>query len=420
MKQSFITFIHKPKQVITVSLVLALAIGIFGYVRIHQAPTYQFVTAGPGTIQGSDATTVRNLSLGFLTGGRIKTVAVKVGDSVTAGEVLSTIDAGNALGAVAQAKAAYETAQANQQKVINGATGATIDVAKAAVNTAQVNLDQATKQQTLLVANAKRTYLNSTITAKSTSPTTLTPPTITGTYTGDAEGSILLTVDQGGSTSGGYFSLSGLVTATGDISTTNAQPLSTTGLSIQFPTLSPYVGSIWEIDVPNTNAPNYLANNNAYQTALATHDQVVDGAQATLDAAKTALTATVTAARPEDIASAQAQVDSAYGALEIAQASYNNTIITAPTDGTVTAISIAPGQIATPNTSALTLVAHTTSHSVSVMVPESAIISRNGKNYVEKKSENTVTEVEVNIGATDETSAEITSGLAAGDQVVSH
>jgi multidrug efflux pump subunit AcrA (membrane-fusion protein) len=166
MKQKIISFFQKPVQVTIASVVIALVIGVAGYMRIHTTPAYQFVKAAPGTILGSN--TSGNLTLGFLAGGRIKTVAVKTGDTVKAGDILATLDAGNASGALTQAKAAYATAQANYQKVISGATGSTIDVAKAAVNTAQVNFDQVTKQQQLAVANANRTLLNSTLAAQPT------------------------------------------------------------------------------------------------------------------------------------------------------------------------------------------------------------------------------------------------------------
>ena len=420
MKQSFITFFHKPKQVAITSLVIAVIVGIAGYIYIHRAPSYQFATVGPGVISNENSSTgsVRNLTLGFLAGGRIQSVSVKVGDTVKKGDVLATLDAGNAQGAVTQAKAVYESAQANYQKVINGATGAAIDVAKAAVNTAQVNLDQVTKQQATLVSNAKRNLLNSSIVAKPTTDISLVPPTISGAYTGDAEGTITLLIYSTGAN--GTFTMTGLVNGTGNLSTTSPQPIGDTGLSIQFPSINQYSGTTWQITLPNTTAPNYLANYNAYQSALQTQTQAVASAQAVLDQANASLAQTVTTARPEDVAAAQAQVDSAYGALQIAQAAYTNTIITAPTDGSVTLVSIAPGQIATPNTAAIQLLASSLSQNVPVMIPQSALISRDSKYYVNKKTPTGITEVEVKVGITDALDAEVTSGLSVGDQIVSH
>ena len=416
MKNSFVRFIHQPKLVAIVAIVIAVIIGIFGYLHIHRAPSYTFVTAGPGTITSANANNASDLMLGFLTGGRIASVSVKAGDSVREGEVLATVDAGTAAGAVTQAKAAYEAAQANYQKVVNGATGTAIDVAKAAVNTAQVNLDQTTKQQALIVANAQSALLNSTIVAKATNETTLTAPTISGTYSDDAQGVIMISILQGG-TNGAYFNLSGIASGTGDVSATVAQPLGTTGLSILFPSVSPYVGSTWEIDIPNTNAPNYLANYNTYQSALTTQTQTIATAQAALDQANASLTQLAAAARPEDIAAAQAQEDSAEGTLQVAEAAYNNTIITAPGNGTVTAVSIAVGQIASPNAPAIELLATVPSENVAVMIPQDAIISSGNAYFVDKKNGNGVVKTPVTIGVSDGTNTQITSGLSAGDEV---
>jgi HlyD family secretion protein len=419
MKQKIISFFQKPVQVTIASVVIALVIGVAGYMRIHTTPAYQFVKAAPGTILGSN--TSGNLTLGFLAGGRIKTVAVKTGDTVKAGDILATLDAGNASGALTQAKAAYATAQANYQKVISGATGSTIDVAKAAVNTAQVNFDQVTKQQQLAVANANRTLLNSTLAAQPTGTnSTVTPPTLSGAYIKDAQGTITITINQVGT--GGFFTMSGLVSGTGIVSTSTPEPIADTGISIQFPqaTINSYPGTQWSINLPNTSAANYLTNYNAYQSALATQSQAVAAAQASLTQANAALTQLVTTARPEDVAAAQAQVDNAFGALQIAGAAYNNTVITAPGNGTVTSVSIVPGQIAVPNAPAIQLLGTVASHDVAVIVPQSAVISREGKSYVDKQNGNGITEVLVTVGAEDATNVEITSGLVAGDEVVLH
>lgn len=417
MKSSFIRFFHEPKKVALVSLVIALAIGTFGYLQIHKAPNYQFATVAAGTIaSGTDG--VRNLTLGFVAGGRIKTVSVKVGDIVKSGQVLATLDAGNAAGAVTQARAAYQSAQANYQKIISGATGPTIDIAKAAVNTAQVNLDQVTKQHKTLVANAYSNLLNSTITAQSNASSTLTPPSISGTYSKGVEGTLTLNVNQGDN---GYLTFSGIATGSVVLNQTVPEPLGDTGLYVLFPsTIAPYIGTTWTITLPNTKASNYLANYNAYQSALTTQAQATAQAQAVLEQANASLASTVSAARPEDVAAGRAQVDSAYGALQIAQAAYANTVITAPGNGTVTAVSIAPGQIAAPNAPAIELLATITSKEVAVMIPSNSIISRGDGAYVLVKVGKGTVERKVTIGATDTKNAEIISGLVAGDQVVTH
>lgn len=354
MKQHIISLPHHPKRVIIISLILALAIGTFGYIKINKkipGPVVQD-DSNINVNEGGNSSVSRNLTLGFLAGGRIKSVSVKVGDIVKKGQILAALDAENTLGALTQARAAYKTAQANYQKIISGATSAAIDVAKAAVNTAQVNLDGITKQQNLLVTNAHVNLLNSTLSANLlNSDNSITPPYITGTYTKDIEGSIIFTVNQTGNS--GYIAFSGIISGTAAISTTAPQAMGDSGLYIEFPSIPMYAGTTWKINIPNNTAPNYLTNYNAYQSALETKNQAISNAQASLDQANASLNVLITAARPEDVAMAQAQMDNAAGAVQIAQAAYENTIITAPSDGIVVSIAIAPGQIATPNAPAI-------------------------------------------------------------------
>ena len=362
MKHHIKSLPHHPKVVIIISLIIALAIGIFGYKEINKPVSTPIIPENGSVSTDTSSTASEDLTLGFLTGGRIVSVSVKAGDSVKKGQVLATLDAGSMQGSLLQAQAAYETAKANYQKIINGATGTAIDVAKAAVSSAVINLDGITKQQNILVANAYANLLNSSLVAKSNSDnTSLPPPLITGTYTKTDEGSVTLNINQGGLN--GYFTTSGLVTGNGIVSTTTPEPILDTGLYVEFPAQYSYVDTNWEIDIPNTLAPNYLANYNAYQAALETKNQAISNAEAALTQANASLTALATAARPEDVAAAQAQMDNAQGAVQIAQAALQNTIITAPEDGTVVSVAITPGQIATPNAPAIEFISGSSSGS---------------------------------------------------------
>ena len=166
MKQHIKSLPHHPKRVIVISLFLAICIGAFGYFKINQKINSSF---NDDTLNKNISISSKNLTLGFLSSGRIKSVLVKNGDFVKKGQILAALDAENTEGNLAQAKSAYIIAFANYQKIINGASGPTIDVAKAAVHTAQVNLDGIKKQQDILVNNAYTNLLNSTISANSTS-----------------------------------------------------------------------------------------------------------------------------------------------------------------------------------------------------------------------------------------------------------
>ncbi|MEI6022536.1 MAG: biotin/lipoyl-binding protein [bacterium] len=414
MKKHIITFFNKPKLAISIFFGIAIIVSGISYKMIHTKKVYSFVPVTLGSITQTDIAN-KNLTLAFVSGGKIQSVLVHNGDSVKTGQVLATLDNGTAQGSINQAKAAYALAQANYQKVLNGATSSAIDVAKAAVKTAQVNLDQATKQQTIAVANAYSKLLSSGLEITTTSnDTTVQAPTLSGSYTKTQQGDIIIQAYPGGDN--GYFNASGMLdNYTGTMSTTVPQPIADTGLFITFSTKQSQPN--WVIHIPNKNSVNYTANYNAYQTALQTKDQVLALAQAGLDQANAALINLQTAARPEDVATAKAQVESAFGAVQIAQANYNNTIITAPNDGVIHSVAINPGQIITPNSAAITMLAQTTTKDNVLLIPKTSVIYKNGKTYAVVHQGNTNVQKEITIGITDQDHVEVVSGLSQNDKV---
>lgn len=360
MKNAIYQFFRHPLIAIPVVGVIIFLVTWGIDVRIiNRLPPYSYamVTRGsvPGTITlAGTVAPSEEIDMAFLKSGNVASVGAHTGQNIKAGTVLASLSDQGTLGQLNQAKGAFEAAEANYKKIINGATGSSIDVAKSAVNTAQVNLDGTTKQQNLLVGNTYTNLLNSAIIAKSDSDNSLSPPVITGTYTKNTEGTITLVVNQGGQN--GFFSISGIEDGTGILSTTTSEPILDTGLFVQFPAGTSYTGTTWNINIPNTTASNYLANYNAYQTALETQTQAVSNAQAALDQANASLTALESVARPEDIEAAQAQVDSAQGAYQAAQGMYDNNFIKAPMNGTITFVKVEVGQDATPNQTVIGMV----------------------------------------------------------------
>lgn len=343
---------HHPKRVIVISLIIAVTVGIFGYVKINEKAITPDIKNDSNLNTAHNSFSSHNLTLGFLAGGRIKSVLVKAGDVVKKGDTLATLDAENTLGVLIQAKAAYSIAQANYLKIVNGATSTAIDVAKSAVHTASVNLDGVKKQQEQLVNNAYNNLLNSTPEALPDGGNSdYTAPTISGNYNLGKEGQIIISVYYTGS--GPNFSVSGMTTGSGIVTTTTPQPIGDSGLYIKFPSANVINVTRWIINVPNKSAPNYLTNYNAYQLALQTQSQTVSNAQASLDQANASLSALLASARPEDVSVAKAQMDNAAGAVQIAQATFQNTIIIAPENGTIMSVAIEPGQIAIPNAPAI-------------------------------------------------------------------
>lgn len=423
MKTKLIAFLHKPLLVIAVSLVIAGGI----LYALHDTqrtsvPVSQFVRATSGSIslnKDMSPKSVQHLSLGFLAGGRIEDIPVHVGDEVKKDMMLATLDQENTQGAITQAEATLATAQANYQKVLNGATGPTIDVARTVLENAKVNFAEVKQQQSVLVQNAYTALLNVSPQAypeEIGSADEEEAPKITGSYTLGKEGDIIVKTYASGAQSGLSYRTSGLVEGTESAFIITQQPLGNSGLYIQFPK-DARANRTWIISLPNKKATDYVTRESAYQSALQTKNQTIASAQSAVSQAEANLAVVVSSARPEDVATAQAQVESARGALQIAQSAFNNRRILAPSDGKITAIRISLGEIATPNIPAIELSTSMSLKDVAVMIPNRAIYNRGGKYYVQLKTESGVIEREITIGINDFDNTEVVTGLSVDDEV---
>ena len=430
--------IHKPKHIAAISISIAIVIGIIGTIIITRPPAYQFAKAGPGIITNvwslgtTTSASAQNLTLSFQAGGQIDSVSVKVGDTVKAGVVLATLDPENTAGALTVAKAAYASAVANYNKLENGATSADIAVSNSSLISAQTALthSEQTLVQTLqdsLTAGTNAVHNDTDIFFNN--PETDVPTLNTAGMSFNNQ-SLQYQIQNERASINAMLSawqseLSGVSTASnlstlGNSAQNNLQTISTylSNLNSLFTTYASGNESLQGIAQANIlSAQGSITGQTA---ALTGAIQGVSSAQAGVAQSQAGLTLKTSQARPEDIAAAQAQVNSALGAVQIAQSAYNNRIITAPGDGVVTAVYVTVGQIATPNAPAIDLAGQTVSKNVSVMIPNSAIIDNAGTLYVLVKSGNGTVQKNITTGASDATNTEILSGLQAGDEIVIH
>lgn len=322
----------------------------------------QTVLATGQVVSGTD------LDLSFQISGVVKSISAVEGVTAKAGQVLAVLDQSAALAALTTARGNLAAAQANYDKVLAGASSEQITVSEKAVASAQTalvnsesNLNSVRQQEATLVANAHSILLNSTLALVPGPGNSGTSPTISGTYTASTEGQYRITIYLGG----GYsYTVSGLGN-NNSVIPSNAlalSPLGSDGLYLQFPAGAYHPEDFWTVDIPNKNAGNYLTNLNAYQAALQAQQVAVTAAQASVDSAQTALAEAQAnraqeqaAARPADIDAARAQIISAQGQALSAQANYDNTVIKAPSDGTVTSVDIKVGEQATAQKEAIIL-----------------------------------------------------------------
>lgn len=335
-KDLFVNKILKKKRV-WIPLVIILVIVLFSVLKpdnnakntVTDIAKYtnlkQTILATGQVVSNTD------LNLSFNTSGVVKSIKVKVGDEVKAGQILATLDQSSVLASLTSARGALAAANARYKRVLEGATNEEITLA-------QVALDQARLTQEILVENAYQNLLNSTPEAvPEDGISDYTAPTISGTYNLGKEGKIY--INSYYSYGGVSFKVSGLTTGTGEGNTIIPQPIGDSGLYIKFASGSYIETEDWVIEIPNKNATDYLTNYNAYQAALSQAESQIDQKTAELALKKAA-------ARPSDIDLAKADIISAEGQVQLATAKYNDTIITAPADGTITSIDVKIGELA--------------------------------------------------------------------------
>ncbi len=286
-----------------------------------------------------------DLDLSFFSSGIVRSIRAAVGDRVAKGQILATLDQGNELASLTQAKGAVAAAEARYQKLLDGASNEEIELAKIALENANLDYTRIISQQETLVSNAYQNLLNSTLDALpvGNSNTDVTV-TISGNYNKTEEGKINILVYSSGS--GARFSASGLASGDNTISTTSPQPIGDSGLYILFSTTSNISSTSWTIDIPNKKASDYLTNYNAYQSALRTQTSALGTALALINQRKAELAIKQSQAREADIGLAKADILSAQGQYQLASANYEHTVLRAPASGTITKVDIKIGELA--------------------------------------------------------------------------
>jgi HlyD family secretion protein len=144
-----------------IALVVVAIVGAGGYLYLNRngaAVQYRTSAAVLGTVTqtipiSGNLTAVNQTDLDFAGSGRVQTVSVVAGQTVKAGEVLASLDPTSLQGSLTQAQANLASAQAKLSLDQAGATAQSMNQAQASVNTAQVQLqaDQTSVSDTIAV-----------------------------------------------------------------------------------------------------------------------------------------------------------------------------------------------------------------------------------------------------------------------------
>ena len=432
--------IKRPLVSLAIFVLVVLGVWFFAFRDGNSEQEILVVQAGEFVQEVSVSGKVvaaQNVDLAFGETGRVQSVRVTVGDRVSAGQTLATL---------------------------------AIDVLAADLRAAEVDLEEARKEQATLVASAYRDILSEGLAAvPGSSSYAVTAPEVTGLYNGP-EGVYKIRIVHGVQQGVDDHELRtfGLETLEPiDVPSDEPAPLGTYGLFVFFPDdLNEYDETTWYITIPNTKSSSYLPNYNAYQEALRTRDKALASAQATVSGLQTAIAERTLRAPFGGIVTAidievggvaatnepaisligndTLQIESfvpeinlsllrvgeeasvtldAYGAEEI----FNATVAAidpaetvrdgVSTYRTILKFTVTDPRVKSGMTANVTITAERRQDVISI--PQGVVTSRDGKKFVRVLVVDEVVEREVTTGSVSSLgSIEITSGLSSGDVVV--
>jgi len=150
----------KKKIIIISSIIIVLIIILFLIFKNKDNNEYTFATVKKTNLiqTVSETGTIKSaneVELNFLNTGKVDEILVTIGDKVSANQILAKLDYSDLNIEARQKQAQYEMAQANLDKLLNGATGYEITISEANVNQAKTNYESAIKELEKITASVE-------------------------------------------------------------------------------------------------------------------------------------------------------------------------------------------------------------------------------------------------------------------------
>ena len=341
----------KSKWTIGLVLLILVGGGYWFFVR-RSGPSYQFISVTRGSITETISATgntipMKSVQLGFQNTGTIASVYYALGDQVTAGSIVASLNTANLSATLEQAQANLAVAQANLAAIIAGTRPEQLAIDQSAVTQNQAAVSNAITSAYAAADGAVHTSTDQIFTNARTSGAalTITVP--------DATLSNQIIQER--------IALEPVLTAWSArivspvFPTADPLPAATQAVQnlTQISTFLNNVAAALSETQPSTSLS--LTTLNAYEASIATARTSIAGALTTLTSARAALVSaegTLALAQagstPEGISAQQAQVDVAQAGVASAKANLQNAVIVAPMSGILTQQDAKVGQQATP------------------------------------------------------------------------
>ncbi len=315
----------KPKELVTAT--------------VENGPVRQLVSVSGITDAKQTA------ELAFPMSGFVESVSVGVGDEVSVGDVLLTLNTDALKADRAEAQATIAKAQSQLEELIEGpqsqerlVTSENLELKKQALRTTKEN--EASK-----VSAAYRALLSNGLTAYSNDAReSAVAPEISGTYSCENEGTYTIQVFGSSAPSGYSYRISGLESGTFTASTEQPISFGSCGLRILFDKDSSYGNTTWFVDVPNTKTASYTTFKNAYDQAVVQANSAITLAEQEVLLAQATASNNNAPARSQAITQAQATIAQATARLARVESEIADRVLKAPFAGTVTEIDVTVGE----------------------------------------------------------------------------
>ncbi|MDO8523554.1 MAG: efflux RND transporter periplasmic adaptor subunit [bacterium] len=354
-------------------ITLFIAGGGYWFFAHRGGSTYQFVTVQQGSITETvsvtgNTTPMQSVSLGFQNAGTIAHVYRRLGDKVSAGEIIARLNIANLSAALQQAEANVDTQQAKLDGLKAGSRPADIATSEAVLQKAQqdlanlyISIRDSSASGYAKANDAVRTQLNILFSNSETSQPQLLYMTTNSQAAINATGlrvstSIELNAWQQElmnlSSSPSFEALAMLLK--NDLSHLAIIQNLLNAISL---TLDGNINlSVSQLATNKANVTTGLTEVNASISNLNTIFQNIASQQATVAQTEAQLALKQAGSTPEDIAGQLAQVAQAQAGVANAKANLQNAEIVAPISGIITQQDAKAGQLASPGTPIISII----------------------------------------------------------------
>jgi len=333
-----------------------------------QVMTIQEKVSADGQIDSDQHVSLSFKQSGLTMAVNVKTVAVKVGDHVYAGQTLATVDAGTLPAQLLAAEADVQSATANVTALGKGATSQTRAVYDQNVSTAKLALSTAVRDAYLKIQDAMLNLINPLFQNNTSVNPTLVIPTDSSQI-----GLAINTSRVDMTTRLNDWNTAINASATADLTLAKSAD--------DIAAAKSFVNSL-SFQVNRLTAGNSGLN----QTAINGYIAAVGGASTEINAADTEFNAAAQAYKTADDQLSVIQASSTPEALQIAQASLakaqanvasiqsqiGDTVLTAPFDGIVASVGPKVGESFPANTPAIDIIS-AGAYKINIMVPENEV-----------------------------------------------